>query len=763
VRARYIGICGLIALAALPEGANGQATGQFGITPARRNLVGRPPVVLQPTQVFNRTRTTYDVRVLPVLLSQRVDGSFDFRLSPRELHAASLILSARPQRFTMTPNTRRDISLTWALLPRRTRAAYVGLLVQGVPRGVKQSQIRNQLRLLGVNFFRLPGRYFSRGTFTGLRGEQFGRRLRFFARVRNNGQVVASPRRTLFEVLDSTGRSVYRTRWPGDVILPGAQRDFPIVVHARLPAGRYRAVARMRLGRSRDQATLGFGLVATNRLPTPKVVLSTLNARGEIHGSAHVTATVSSVGNAPASPSIRLELFSVARGTPGRHPLASKHVTFEHLKPDAQEKLDVDLGGKLEKAPYRVVATYTPERGAAPVQLTSDFVPVPHRGFLDRLGDWLDGNLALIIAVLAAVAIGALAYLFVRSRRRYERELAAVRLGGERTAAAAPKRGGRVDLNTASEEELHRLPGVGAAMAARIVAERKSGGPFASVADLRRVAGVGDAKIKALRGKATVAREPAPKEPDRRDERRRRREEAARRRADAADRRRAERREREREEAERRKREEAVRREREEAVRREREEAVRREREEAERREREEAGRRDREAMIRLQREEAERREREVALAAREEAARRERGEAERLAREEAERGRREEAEEQRRLRAEAEERARAQEADQRERAREGAEWREREAPPAPAQGAPAERPPPWADPTPVDLNTADVAELTRLPGIGRGAAKRIIAHRESNGRFASVRDLEQVEGFDAGRVARVARRATVS
>ena len=48
-----------------------------------------------------------------------------------------------------------------------------------------------------------------------------------------------------------------------------------------------------------------------------------------------------------------------------------------------------------------------------------------------------------------------------------------------------------VDLNTASEVELDRLPGVGAAKAREIVADRQRNGPFTAVSDLSRVPGFG--------------------------------------------------------------------------------------------------------------------------------------------------------------------------------------------------------------------------------------------------------------------------------
>lgn len=54
--------------------------------------------------------------------------------------------------------------------------------------------------------------------------------------------------------------------------------------------------------------------------------------------------------------------------------------------------------------------------------------------------------------------------------------------------------GGRVSLNHATTADLEGLPGIGPALAARIVAGR----PFRSLADLDRVRGIGPAKLRAL-------------------------------------------------------------------------------------------------------------------------------------------------------------------------------------------------------------------------------------------------------------------------
>lgn len=50
----------------------------------------------------------------------------------------------------------------------------------------------------------------------------------------------------------------------------------------------------------------------------------------------------------------------------------------------------------------------------------------------------------------------------------------------------------RVDVNSAEAAELQLLPGIGPKLAAAIIESRQSDGPFASLDDLRRVAGIGE-------------------------------------------------------------------------------------------------------------------------------------------------------------------------------------------------------------------------------------------------------------------------------
>jgi len=56
----------------------------------------------------------------------------------------------------------------------------------------------------------------------------------------------------------------------------------------------------------------------------------------------------------------------------------------------------------------------------------------------------------------------------------------------------------RIDINAADAAQLCLLPEVGPAVAQRIIDSREAQGPFARVADLRRVKGIGPATLAAV-------------------------------------------------------------------------------------------------------------------------------------------------------------------------------------------------------------------------------------------------------------------------
>ncbi|MBC7340563.1 MAG: helix-hairpin-helix domain-containing protein [Firmicutes bacterium] len=69
-------------------------------------------------------------------------------------------------------------------------------------------------------------------------------------------------------------------------------------------------------------------------------------------------------------------------------------------------------------------------------------------------------------------------------------------VGSPATGVGAPM---RVDINHASAEELDAVPGIGPALAQRIVAYRLANGPFARVEDLTRVPGIGPRTLEAMK------------------------------------------------------------------------------------------------------------------------------------------------------------------------------------------------------------------------------------------------------------------------
>lgn len=55
-----------------------------------------------------------------------------------------------------------------------------------------------------------------------------------------------------------------------------------------------------------------------------------------------------------------------------------------------------------------------------------------------------------------------------------------------------------------------------------------------------------------------------------------------------------------------------------------------------------------------------------------------------------------------------------------------------------------------------VNINTADVEELTTIPGIGPKTAEAIVAYRNDNGQFKKVDDLIEVKGIGAKKLEQI-------
>ncbi|MEK9536390.1 MAG: ComEA family DNA-binding protein, partial [Aquiluna sp.] len=63
--------------------------------------------------------------------------------------------------------------------------------------------------------------------------------------------------------------------------------------------------------------------------------------------------------------------------------------------------------------------------------------------------------------------------------------------------------GGLISISLASEQELQELPGVGPAIASRIVSWREVNGPFRHIDDLLAVSGIGPATLAKFRDLVT--------------------------------------------------------------------------------------------------------------------------------------------------------------------------------------------------------------------------------------------------------------------
>lgn len=72
------------------------------------------------------------------------------------------------------------------------------------------------------------------------------------------------------------------------------------------------------------------------------------------------------------------------------------------------------------------------------------------------------------------------------------------------TMVRPPLPSGDVDVNRAGLDELDKLPGVGPAIAQRIIDEREAGGPFHYPEDLLCVSGIGEKTLEKIRDQICI-------------------------------------------------------------------------------------------------------------------------------------------------------------------------------------------------------------------------------------------------------------------
>jgi len=95
------------------------------------------------------------------------------------------------------------------------------------------------------------------------------------------------------------------------------------------------------------------------------------------------------------------------------------------------------------------------------------------------------------------------------ARRVHDEEQIYVPQKGEESLPVSPpspssQGGGKVNINTATTEELSTLPGIGPTKAQSIIDYRTTNGPFQSIEDIKNVRGIGDATFEKLKDRITV-------------------------------------------------------------------------------------------------------------------------------------------------------------------------------------------------------------------------------------------------------------------
>ena len=62
----------------------------------------------------------------------------------------------------------------------------------------------------------------------------------------------------------------------------------------------------------------------------------------------------------------------------------------------------------------------------------------------------------------------------------------------------------KVNINTATQEELDTLPGIGPSIASKIIDYREQNGKFNSIEEIKEVSGIGEAKYEKIKDSITI-------------------------------------------------------------------------------------------------------------------------------------------------------------------------------------------------------------------------------------------------------------------
>lgn len=416
----------LAILLGLPGVASaGQAVstnGSFGITPARRHVTGEPGIYLSPTSVINSTDSPYKVTVFPVLLSQDITGAFNFSSQPGALAAAQRVLGVAPTGFMLPPHSKRVVELHWNGMPKGQLQVPAGIVFQGI-RANQKAAVTVISRLLSVNFLTLPVHLRVAGRFVALTAMQFSRRvLRFMPIVQNTGQRAWAPSDGSFRILNSRGKVVYRTPWIGDVIIPGAEREFPIDVTKILPAGHYTMQAGMDFA-GRKVIAGRFTLTGPNQLPSPNLTVIGLNGSGTSGSPPAISLTAKNQGTAPGQLVVHVKVTGACGRAEGEHYTAAHTFTFSGVPGGASRTATRSVGTRLPPGCYSVQAQWADPSGQSQSEANT-FTATPKKSVPNQIWAWIISHWWLFLGVLLLLLVALLIRELLRRQRRLEQALA---------------------------------------------------------------------------------------------------------------------------------------------------------------------------------------------------------------------------------------------------------------------------------------------------------------------------------------------------